>query len=93
MVKGMARRVIVVKSPDPNLFEQAIFLLREDAPREGPPEEQVLQCAQDVADAYLLRVSPKGRRRRFLTPLLFALGGALLASALWLLLPSFPLPF
>ena len=28
MVKGVSRRVIVVKSPDPRLFEQAIFLLR-----------------------------------------------------------------
>ena len=31
MVKGNTRQVIVVKSPDPKLFEQAIFLLREDA--------------------------------------------------------------
>ena len=28
MVKGINRQVIVVKSPDPKLFDQAIFLLR-----------------------------------------------------------------
>ena len=31
MVKGVTRQVVVVKSPDPKLFEQAIFLLREEA--------------------------------------------------------------
>ena len=31
MVKGTSRQVIVVHSPDPKLFEQAIFILREDA--------------------------------------------------------------
>ena len=31
MVKGVTRQVIVVKSPDPKLFEQAIFIMREDA--------------------------------------------------------------
>ncbi len=27
MVKGISRQVIVVHSPDPKLFEQAIFIL------------------------------------------------------------------
>lgn len=31
MVKGISRQVIVVRSPDPKLFEQAIFILRENA--------------------------------------------------------------
>ena len=30
MVKGISRRVIVVDSPDPQIFEQAIFILRTD---------------------------------------------------------------
>ena len=32
MVKGISRQVIVVQGPDRELFEQAIFILREDAP-------------------------------------------------------------
>lgn len=60
MVKGVSRRVVVVKSPDPKWFEQAIFLLREEAGAEDAPEEQVLKRAQEVADAYLLRTSPQG---------------------------------
>ena len=35
MVKGVTRQVVVVKSPDPKLFEQAIFLLREEALDQG----------------------------------------------------------
>ena len=31
MVKGLSRRVIVVDSPDPHIFEQAIFIVRNDA--------------------------------------------------------------
>ena len=38
MVKGVARRVVVVKSPDPKQFEQAIFLLREEALSGEAPE-------------------------------------------------------
>ena len=29
VVKGISKRVIVVKSPDPKIFEQAIFIIRE----------------------------------------------------------------
>lgn len=94
MVKGVGRRVVVVKSPDPKLFEQAIFLLREDTAPDGAPEEQVLKQAQQVANSYLLRSSPQGRRRRVLVPLLFTLLGGVVASAGWLFLPKFfSLPF
>jgi ferric-dicitrate binding protein FerR (iron transport regulator) len=90
MVKGVSRRVIVVRSPDPKVFEQAIFLLREDNPQGEAPEAAVLRQAQEVADAYLLRSSPKARWRRALRPLLFALLGAAAATVLWRFLP---LPF
>ncbi len=78
MVKGVARRVVVVKSPDPKVFEQAIFLMREDA--DGAPEEAVLKQAQEVANAYLLRTSPQGKRRRWLAPLFYMLVGCLLST-------------
>ena len=83
MVKGVTRRVVVVRAPDQKYFEQAIFLLREEAESPDPPEEQVLKQAQAVADAYLLRTSPWARWRR-----------AWVASLLWWVgSGSFPLPF
>ena len=42
MVKGITRQVIVVKGPDPKLFEQAIFLVRENALAEGGVSEEAL---------------------------------------------------
>ena len=93
MVKGVSRRVVVVKSPDQKLFEQAIFLLREEPAQTGQPEEEVLRRAQEVADAYLLKNSPQGRRRRRLAVFGCMLLGAAVASAGWLFLPMIPLPF
>ena len=45
MVKGINKRVIVVKAPDPRLFEQASFIRREDAFAEGVSAEQGLEEA------------------------------------------------
>ena len=94
MVKGVTRRVVVVRAPDQKYFEQAIFLLREEVESPDPPEEQVLKQAQAVADAYLLRTSPWTRWRRAWVPALAALAGGAGASRLWWVgSGSFPLPF
>ena len=83
MVKGIARRVIVVKSPDPKLFEQAIFIMREDAAARGVSADQVLQEAQRVANGYIRRNTGLGRYLRQIPPVAYAALGALLATALW----------
>ena len=50
MVKGTSRRVIVVDSPDPNLFEQAIFIVKNDVfSQEGVTSQQVLGEACRIA--------------------------------------------
>ena len=54
MVKGITRQVILVKSPDPRLFEEAIFIVKEEAlAREGVTAEHVLKEARRAADGYL----------------------------------------
>ncbi|MCD8146968.1 MAG: translation initiation factor 2 [Clostridiales bacterium] len=65
MVKGISRRVIVVRSPDPRFFEQAIFLMKEDALHaQGVTAEQVVNEARQAAAGYLRRTSdPKGWRQ------------------------------
>ena len=35
MVKGISRRVVVVDAPEHRFFEQAIFIVRNDAAGEG----------------------------------------------------------
>lgn len=57
LVKGVSRQVIVVKAPDPRFFEQAIFILKEDAFGRGVTADDVLQEARRVADGYIRRNS------------------------------------
>lgn len=46
MVKGVSKQVIVVHSPDRELFDQAIFILRDNAVNKGITEEALLKEAQ-----------------------------------------------
>ena len=52
LVKGTSRRVIVVDSPDPKLFEQAIFIVKNEAFTEGVTSQQVLGEACRIAQGY-----------------------------------------
>lgn len=58
MIKGISRQVIVVHSPDRRLFEQAIFILHEDAAK-GVTDEMLLKEAQR-----LIRGTQSGKKRR-----------------------------
>ncbi len=84
MVKGVTRRVILVKSPDRRLFEQAIFIVREGAfNTEGVTAQQVLAEAQRVADGYVRRNTPLGRLLQHIGAPVYAILGALAASLVW----------
>lgn len=85
MVKGNTRQVIVVKSPDTKLFEQAIFLLREDAlERSGVGERELLEEARRVADGFVSRQAPPKRKKQLL-PLCWAAAGAAPFCLAWVL--------
>ena len=60
MVKGVSRRVIVVDSPDPRIFEQAIFILPTDGG--GVSSRQLVDQAVRIARNYAR--SQGGARRR-----------------------------
>lgn len=79
MVKGISRQVIVVHAPDPKLFEQAIFILREDALAQGGITEEVLLKEAGK----LVNSSPKRRSRPY--GVLYALAGALLVGLAWVI--------
>ncbi len=52
MVKGTSKHIVVVKSPDPKVFEQAIFIVREDFfGKKG--RANALKVAQEGADDYI----------------------------------------
>jgi hypothetical protein len=88
VVKGTTKRVVVVKSPDPKIFEQAIFIVREDyAGKNGADSSDVLREAQRVADDYVRGSVPSGRGLLHrLPPVVFAAAGAACAALVWLVL-------
>lgn len=84
MVKGISKRIVVVRFPDTRVFEQAIFIVRDDAAaRPGVSADQILDEACRVADSYVHK--GPARRWRRLPPLAFLLMGAAAVGAAWLL--------
>ena len=84
MVKGISRRVVVVDSPDQRFFEQAIFIVRNDAAGEGVTARELVEAARRVARGY-----PGGSRLsrawRELNPLVYTLIGAGSIGLVWLI--------
>ena len=79
MVKGISRQVIVVRSPDPKLFEQAIFILKDEAVEKGITEEALLQEARNCIG------TRQGRMRKmYRYGPLWACGGAVITGVLWI---------
>ena len=84
MVKGTNRQVVLVKSPDLRLFEQAIFIVREEAAsREGVTDEQILRQARRAADSYLKQSRGAAQPLSALPAALWCAAGAAMASAGW----------
>ena len=87
MVKGISRRVIVVDSPDPHIFEQAIFIVRNDAATGGGvTSQQLVDQAVRIARNYVRTHGGTVPTRRFSAPMLWAaLLGASAIGLVWLL--------
>ena len=82
MVKGISRQVIVVQSPEPKLFDQAIFILNENAVGEGITEDVLLKEARQAIRGY----DKQSKKRHFyLYGAVWAAGGAILPGLAWLL--------
>ena len=81
MVKGTSRQVIVVQSPDPKLFEQAIFILKDKAVEDGITEEALLKEARQA----MRGKEDSGRKRHvYLYGAFWAAAGSLATGLVWL---------
>ena len=78
MVKGISRQVIVVDTPEPKLFEQAIFILKDDM--EGVTDEALLKEAQQIIHS---RDKSDRKRHIWLYGAFWAAAGALATAAVW----------
>lgn len=81
MVKGISRQVIVVNAPDQKLFEQAIFILKDEAVGQGITDEMLLKSADK-----LLRSTQNGKKPGLLRyGWIWASAGALVTGFVWLM--------
>lgn len=85
MVKGISRRVVVVDSPDRRFFEQAIFIVRNDAASEGVSARELVEEARRIARNYAGGTHNRASRLwRDLSPILYAMLGAACIGVIWL---------
>ena len=77
MVKGITRQVIVVHSPGEEIFDQAIFILKDSAVEEGITDEKLMQEAKRC-------IRGNGEGKCFRAGPLWACGGAAATALLWL---------
>ncbi len=80
MVKGVSRQVIVVQAPGEELFDQAIFILKDTAVEKGVTDEMLLKQAQQA-----IRSTQGKKRKLWLYGPVWACGGAVITGAVWLL--------
>lgn len=74
MVKGISRQVILVEAPETQLFEQAIFILKDNA--EGITDEMLLKEARKIIN------TPRDSKK--LWGPIWACGGAVVTAIIWL---------
>lgn len=82
MVKGTSRQVIVVNAPDPKLFDQAIFILKDDM-GEGITDDVLLKEAQKAIQGADKQQSRK--RHIWLYGAFWAAAGALATGIAWMM--------
>ena len=82
MVKGVSRQVIEMPSPDPELFEQASFILKDDAVAQGLTEEVLMKQAQRA----IRGSNREGKKRKlYLYGPVWACAGGVITGVAWLL--------
>ena len=90
VIKGTASRVIVVKSPNPEIFREAFFILRDDYfSKGGVCQAELLRQARQSAEGYVSSYLPPRPARSSAGKLLLLLAGG--AAAVMILLKLFGL--
>lgn len=82
MVKGISKQVIVVHSQDRKLFDQAIFILSDEAIKgEGVTNDMLLREAKRLIQHPQVKPGRHGLVYKFL----FTLAGASVTGLIWML--------
>ena len=79
MVKGVSKQVILVQAPGDELFDQAIFILKDKAVANGVSDEELLKQAK-----FAIQSGGKTSTSWHWGPV-WACGGALVTALAWIL--------
>jgi hypothetical protein len=81
MVKGLSRRVVMVRYPEAGVFEQALFVVRDDASvARGVSADEVLAEACRIAQR---QTGGAAKSRKHWPPLVYLLIGAGSVGVAW----------
>ena len=84
MVKGVSKRVVVVREPGNGMFEQAIFIIKNEENLKNYSAEEMIKEACITAELYTERTSGRGRDFMEKVPApIFALLGAAVTAIIW----------
>ncbi len=84
MVKGVSKRVIVIKSPDKRIFEEAIFIMKEDAFKTaGVTAEDIVNEACKIASSYVRKNTGVKCKTKYIIPAAYVTAGAAIAGIIW----------
>ncbi len=87
VIKGISKRIIVVKSPDPKIFEQAIFIVREDfVGQTGISQRELMRQAKHAADSFVKNSPAQSRLIPWLRGVMYAVAGAGAAALAWVMM-------
>lgn len=87
VLRGTQRQVVVVRSPDPKVFEEAIFIVREDfLSRPDRGRRELMLEARRAADSYVTATLGKRPLRLNLPAALYAACAAVGAAVAWVVM-------
>lgn len=90
MVKGINKRVVVVRPQEKGLFEEVLFIVRGDAFGErGCSAEDIIREASRAAEAYMKNGSGTRRRTSRIPAPIFAVAGAAVTAIIWIMTSLF----
>ena len=86
MVKGLSRRAVLVRFPETGLFEEAVFVVREDRlSARGVSAEQVISEACQIAQNHHPKTRAARKRAGLWPPAVYTALGAIAVGAVWAL--------
>ena len=82
MIKGIGKRVVVLTDPTSKIYEQAIFILKQDSP--APCDRDMLAEAERIINSHIFTsamLSPRHTHKGWLPVLIVSISVSLLVGA------------